>query len=536
MSSMFDMMREFINTSYAPHGYCLLWQPWLIWTHAVSDALIALAYFSIPLALIVFVRKRPDVAFGRVFGLFALFITACGMTHVLGIWNLWHGDYAAEALVKAITAAASVLTAIVLWPLLPKAIALPSPALLREANDALSARIAERDDALAALQAEIREREKAEAALLQAQKMEAVGQLTGGIAHDFNNLLQVVNGSLEIIARRVAGDDKLERMAASAQGAVDRAKRLTNQLLAFSRQQRLALRPIDLNALIGETTELLERTMLPAISISVESEDDELRVIGDHVQIELAILNLALNARDAMPGGGSLTLGLSATRLEGRDDVEDGDYVAIAVTDTGTGMSPEIVNRAFEPFFTTRPVGQGSGLGLSMVFGMVRQSGGTVEIESTLGAGTTIRLYLRRAAADALIYSGDAVPDASDIRRLAGLTVLVIDDEADVREVIGAMLEDFGCMVRQADHGGEALKLIAEQQPDAMVIDFAMPGMNGADVARAVLARWPAIKVVFATGFAQSDAITEVMGQNAIVLRKPFGPGELAGALADAVG
>jgi signal transduction histidine kinase len=529
---MLELIREFVGTSYAPHGYCLLWQPWLIWTHAVSDALIALAYFSIPMALIVFVRKRRDIAFGGIFWLFALFITACGTTHVLAIWNLWHGDYAAEALIKAVTAVASVFTAILLWPLLPRAIALPSPARLREANEALSARIAERDAALAALRAEIAEREKTEAKLLQAQKMEAVGQLTGGIAHDFNNLLQVVNGSLEIIVRRVSDDDKLARLVNSAMGAIERGKRLTGQLLAFSRLQRLELRPIDVRPVITELEELLGRTIGPTITITTDFGGSSGRVVGDQVQIEHAVLNLCLNARDAMPDGGKLTIAAVDRRLSERDDVPDGDYLAISVNDTGVGMSRETRARAFEPFFTTRPVGQGSGLGLSMVFGMTRQSGGTVDIESTLGRGTTVTIYLPAADAGEPIVERGLPILAEHVDRLSGLSVLVVDDEEAVREVVGSLLEDFGCSVELAQDGRTALMMVEARQPDAMVIDFAMPGMNGAEVARETLERWPDIRVIFATGFAKSEAIDAVMGDDAIVLRKPFGPGDLAEALA----
>ncbi|RVT91160.1 ATP-binding protein [Sphingomonas crocodyli] len=533
---MFDMVREMLAGSYAPHGYCLLWQPWLVWTHTISDALIAGAYFSIPLALIAFVRRRRDIAFGGIFWLFALFITACGATHVMNIWNLWHGDYAAEAIVKAVTALASVSTAIILWPLLPRAIALPSPSRLAEANTQLSARIRERDAALEALHAEIEEREKAEAALLQSRKMEAVGQLTGGIAHDFNNLLQVVAGNIELIARKVKADPTLTRMSTNALSAVERGKRLTGQLLAFSRLQRLELKNFDLVPLMREARELLGRTIGPSITIDVDVPMEDAVAIGDRVQLELAILNLAINARDAMPDGGRLSIGIRREYLSGRDDVEEGDYLAIDVSDTGSGMSAETAARVFEPFFTTKPVGKGSGLGLSMVFGMARQSGGTATIRSELGQGTTATIYLRAARGHELPVDQTEAADPRDVEQLGGLRVLIVDDEEEVRDVLGAMLEEFGCAVVQAGDGKEALALMEAEDPEAMVIDFAMPGMNGADVARAVLKARPDMRIVFATGFAQSDAIDAVMGEDAVVLRKPFGPATLAGALAKAVG
>jgi signal transduction histidine kinase len=530
-----DMIHSLLTTSYAPHGYCLLWQPSLIWIHAVSDTIIAVSYFSIPLALVAFVHKRRDIAFGGIFWMFALFILACGTTHILSIWNLWHGNYGVEALVKLVTAAASLVTAVLLWPLLPKAIALPSPARLREANDALSVRIVERDAAVAALHAEIVEREKAEAALLQSRKMEAIGQLTGGIAHDFNNLLQIISGSLDLMSGRANDDPRLLRLTSNAIGAVRRGKRLTSQLLAFSRLQRLEIRAIDVPAMIEEMRDLLARSIDPSISLTVTCEEQPYKVQADRVQLELALLNLTLNARDAMPNGGKLTISVRNRHLAGQEGVEDGEYLAIAVTDNGIGMSPEIAQRVFEPFFTTKPIGAGSGLGLSMVFGMTRQSGGTVMLDSMLGSGTTVTIYLRRAEAQQSSNEADHAIAPLDVEKLAGLTMLVVDDEPDVRDVIATIVRDFGCSVLQARDGQHALQLIEQHRPRLMIVDFAMPGMNGADVARMALARQPGIKVVFATGFSQSDAIAEVMGEDAIILRKPFTAGDLAHALARAI-
>nr|WP_047166652.1 ATP-binding protein [Sphingomonas sp. Y57] len=527
---MFETVREFISGSYAPHGYCLLWDPWLIWTMAIADALIALAYLSIPIVLVTFVRKRRDVAFGGVFWLFALFITACGLTHLVGLWNLWNGAYALEAVIKLITAAVSVLTAIVLWPLLPKAIALPSPARLREANKAL--------------RAEIAERERTEAALVQARKMEAMGQLTGGIAHDFNNLLQVVSGSLDLINNRAGGDERIQHLCGTAISAIERGRRLTSQLLSFSRIQRIELRPTRIADILAGLRELLSRTIEPAIMLDFDLGDVlPESVMADPVQLELALLNLAINARDAMPDGGRLAIALSRQRLEGRDDVPDGDYVGITVTDTGTGMTPEVLSRVFEPFFTTKPVGRGSGLGLSMVFGMARQSGGTVTIESEPGQGSTVTIFLRPAeeatkdeddGRDEGRDEGRTAPRkaaAVDAATVAGLNILVVDDEPIVREVVAEMLTDLGCTVRTAENGERALAMIEREVPSVMLLDFAMPGMNGAEVARAALERWPDLKIVFATGFAQSDAIDAVLGDRAIVLRKPFSPNTLVQAL-----
>jgi len=518
---MIEAIREFISGSYAPHGYCLLWDPWLVWTMAISDGLIAIAYFSIPIALLVFVRKRRDVEFGGIFWMFALFITACGLTHVAALWNLWNGAYAFEAVVKLITATVSIITAIVLWPLLPKAIALPSPAHLREAN--------------AALRAEILEREKAEAALIQSRKMEAMGQLTGGIAHDFNNILQVISGTLDLIAGRMGEDERIQHLSGTAIAAVERGRRLTSQLLSFSRIQRIELRPTRLADIMNGLRELLARTIEPRIELHFEMDETVEGVMADPVQLELALLNLAINARDAMPEGGKLSVHLRMQRLEGRDDVEDGDYVAITVADTGTGMTPEVLARVFEPFFTTKPIGRGSGLGLSMAFGMARQSGGTVSIESTPSMGSAVTIFLRPAPRVDPVEPSVRRAAPRDIANLVGLKIMVVDDEPIVREVVAEMLADLGCEVMTAENGEQALKMIERDRPTAMLLDFAMPGMNGADVARAVLARHPDMKIVFATGFARSDAIDAVLGERAIVLRKPFSPISLSRALQSAL-
>ena len=417
-------MLQFLETllssdSLSPHGICLLWRPELVWAHVISDALIAAAYYSIPVALAYFVMKRPDVAFGWVFWAFAIFILACGTTHVLSIWTLWRPDYGAEALVKAVTAVASVLTAIGLLPLVPKALALPSPEMLRRANAALTRQIRERDAAHEALRRETEERLKAEALLRQAQKMEAIGQLTGGVAHDFNNLLTVVIGNLERAERRIQPTDSDLRGAVQrALAGAERAATLTHQLLAYARRQPLLPAVVDLNALVGQTVELLHRSLGEAVAIETALAPGLRRTRIDPGQLSSALLNLAVNARDAMPKGGTLRISTRnlapAETAEAAPDLGPVACVLIEVGDSGAGMPPEVLEHAFEPFYTTKPLGQGSGLGLSQVYGFVKQSNGHVALDSVPGRGTRVHLYLPAAEADPA--DGTAEPGAARLR------------------------------------------------------------------------------------------------------------------------
>ena len=370
---MFEWMQNFLAVrGYAPHGYCLLWQPELIWTHVVSDALIAAAYFSIPFVLLRLVRLRRDIEFGWVLGLFATFILACGLTHVLSIATMWIPAYGWEALVKAVTALASIGTAVLLVPLLPKLVAIPSPSALRQANDAL--------------RHEAREREKTEDMLRQAQKMEAIGQLTGGIAHDFNNLLGIIIGNLDRSRRKGSGTPEGQQALDNAIEGAERAARLTDQLLAFARKQPLCPEPTDINDVVTGMSALLRQTAGPLVRTELDLQPGLPEVILDRNLMENAILNLTINARDAMEQGGVLSIGTTC--------IAPTNEVKLCISDTGTGMTPDVLQRATEPFFTTKPVGRGSGLGLSQVMGTIEQHGGRVEIESRANEGTAIHLYL----------------------------------------------------------------------------------------------------------------------------------------------
>ena len=532
---MDSLFAAFSNGSYAPHGYCLLWQPGLVWTHVIADTVIALAYFSIPIALITLIRRRRDLDFGWVFWCFALFILACGCTHVMAIWTLWQPVYGLEAAVKVVTAAASIATAILLWPLLPKAIALPSPHKLAAANAELAAIIVERDSALKELREQITQREEIEAALLQSQKLEAVGQLTGGIAHDFNNLLQAVAGNLELIARKPEDADRVVRWSASALDAVERGRIVTGQLLAFSSKQRLDVSSVRLVELVAGMRGLVERAVAPLSTLKVEPIDPSWNVETDPLQLELAILNLAFNARDAMPEGGTLTISAALRSGMVSPELPVGDYVGLTIADTGTGMSPEVMRRAVEPFFTTKGVGRGTGIGLSMAFGVARQSGGVLTIDSEEGKGTAITLFLPLAATEPVrAFQDDAARDTR--AELTGCRIALVDDDDHVRATLADMLRTAGAEVDEAQDGNSGIALVRAKRPHLLVVDFAMPGMSGADVARLVREEDATLPVIVVTGYAESAKLDSIAGPQVTVLRKPFESHQLFRVVADMLG
>ncbi|HEY0043025.1 MAG TPA: PAS domain S-box protein [Allosphingosinicella sp.] len=406
-------------------------------------------------------------------------------------------------------------------------------ATLREVNETLERRVAERTADLTAaldrLQAEVGERLKAEEALRQAQKMEAVGQLTGGIAHDFNNLLTPILGGLELIARRVE-DPRLKRIADTALESTRRGAKLTGQLLAFSRIQRLAIAPVEVNGVIDAMQRLLRHTIGSGIRVETRLDPGAGHGLCDANQLENAILNLAINARDAMPEGGILTIATERVQLDSAPDHPAGEFVRIAVRDTGEGMAPEVLARATEPFYSTKPVGKGTGLGLAQVYGIAQQSGGSVRIESALGEGTTVAILLPVAEAASAAAPSD-VAAASAAPRGGSARVLVIDDDPDVRAFLADSLEGLGHAVVSVASGEEGLERLQDWRPDLALIDFAMPGMNGADTARAARALHAALPIVFVTGYAESGQLEAALGGNAPVLRKPFTLEALAAAV-----
>ncbi|PWC51594.1 response regulator [Azospirillum sp. TSA6c] len=401
---------------------------------------------------------------------------------------------------------------------------------ITQASSRLEERVAERTQAL---QAEMADRRRAEEQLHQAQKMEALGQLTGGVAHDFNNLLQGIVSCLAVLAPTVP-DGTPRELFEAANRSIERGARLTQSLLSFARRQTLMPEPTDLGDLLTGMSSLLERSLGGQISVTIQVPPGLPAALIDRAQLESAILNLAINARDAMPCGGRLSLTASVAEIGDGEtgssaavpaELRPGTYVAIRVADTGTGIDPSVLPHVFEPFFTTKPLDKGSGLGLSMVQGMATQSGGGVHIDSTLGGGTAITLYLPSVAA----VAGRPAGTAADVERGEGRTVLLVEDDAIVRMGTMALLESQGHHVIEAESGETALALLQDgAEIDALVTDFAMPGMNGAEVVRAVRTLRPGLPALIVTGYAD----TPDLGEAVRLLRKPFSPNQIAEQLA----
>ena len=423
---------------------------------------------------------------------------------------------------------------------------------LRRSYEALEERVAERTrelvEANEKLHTEAAERERIEHVLRQSYKMEAVGQLTGGLAHDFNNLLAGISGSLEVIRMRLAQGRTAEvsRYVETALSSVSRAAALTHRLLAFSRRQTLDPRPISVDGLVNTMTDLFRRTVGPAIQIETRLAGDLWPALCDPNQLENALLNLVINARDAMPNGGHLLIETANVILDNHRaassdvplrNVPAGEYVALSVTDTGTGMSQTTMARAFDPFFTTKPLGQGTGLGLSMVYGFVQQSGGHIHLRSEVGKGTTITIYFPRhfGAVD-----GEAKVDAAPgLSPKGSAVVLVVEDELPIRMVIADVLSDLGYTVLEAGDSRSGLKILETgTRIDLLITDVGLPeGMNGRQLADAARQQRPDLKVLFITGYAEGAAVGNgLVEQGMQVMTKPFALDALAARIQGIIG
>lgn len=533
---VWDKLKLFFDsTMFAPHGICLQWEPELLAVHIASDSIIALSYFSIPFALAYFVSKRRDVEFGWVFWAFAVFIMACGVTHVMSIYTLWVPAYGLEGVVKIVTAIASISTAALLWPLIPYLLKVPSPGELRHAK--------------AMLEAEGQQRREAEARLSHAQKMEAIGQLTGGVAHDFNNLLTVISGNLEIAERTLKrwndnSRDKLVQLISRARDGASRASILTQGLLSFARKQPFNTEVIDVNALITGMADFFQRALGENMVLETHGAPGLWHTETDPHQLEVALLNLVVNAKDAMPAGGKLTVETSNSQVDGdyaktSPDAREGQYVLITVTDTGTGMDKQTRERAFEPFFSTKETGHGTGLGLSQVYGFARQSDGFAEIHSERGKGTTIKLFLPRAKST-VATTGQAAanrePRIAEDLRGRGQWVLVVEDDQHVRNFVTETLTDYNYRVVEASNAEEAAQAFSGRGNDIQLLltDVVMPGKNGRLLSEELLKLNSELKVVFMTGYSRDIIARDGrLGRGVELLQKPITQHDLAAKISN---
>ena len=411
-------------------------------------------------------------------------------------------------------------------------------AALHRLTETLEAQVEERTreliDANARLRQEIAERQCAEEQLRQAQKMEAVGQLTGGLAHDFNNMLTGITGALDLIRHRLAAgrSDGLEKYVTIALASAQRAASMTQRLLAFARRQPLDPKPADPRQLIRGLRGLLKQTLGPSITLKLDLDPATGAICCDVNQLESALLNLAINARDAMPDGGTLTIQSFNLNMEESEiaafaaDIPPGDYVKILVTDTGTGMTPEVIAKAFDPFFTTKPVGEGTGLGLSMLYGFIKQSGGHVRIESEVGAGTTFRLALPvyRETVETALAAADT-RQASHRSHAAPATVLVVDDEEAVRFLVCEQLREAGYRVLESCNGEDGYRLLEDAgEVDLLITDIGMPRLGGRQLAEIARQRFPDLPILFISGYPFGPAAGKgvPLPVDAPILAKPF--------------
>ena len=391
---------------------------------------------------------------------------------------------------------------------------------LQRLNENLETQVAQRTNELRANEEQLR----------QAQKMEALGQLTGGIAHDFNNLLQGIVGTLDLLQRRIGQGrtDDVERYLSGAMNSANRAAALTHRLLAFSRRQPLDPKAVRANPLIASMEDMLRRTLGEKIELKLDLDDELWLTLCDAHQLESALLNLVINARDAMPDGGKLTIASSNADVgtaspEDKRDLAPGQYVRLCVTDTGTGMPEDVIERAFEPFFTTKPMGEGTGLGLSMIYGFAKQSEGHAKIYSEVGKGTTVKLYLPRFLGTATEHElAPRLPDARQSEQ--GETVLLVEDEALVRDLIREILDELGYRTVEANDGPTGLKwLLSDERIDLLVTDIGLPGLNGRQIADAARLHRPDLKVLFMTGYAENTTVAGgFLPPGMAIMTKPF--------------
>ena len=522
-------------STLAPHGACLSWRPDLIWLNAISDGMIACALFVIALALALFAwRRGRDMmsVFRNGFWVLAIFLAGCGATRLLSILTLWVPAYGVESLTKGLLALISVGLIAGLLLILPQIMVMQTRVQLQQAYAALAEEVRLRRKAEAMVQ-RFREIEATESQVRQAQRMEAIGQLTGGVAHDFNNILTVITGTIEILGEAVKDRPYLAQITNMIGAAAARGADLTQHLLAFARRQPLQPRNVDVNAMVIEAARLLRPTLGEQIEVESMLAPDSHPALIDPSQLSTAILNLALNARDAMPEGGKLTLETRNVVLDQNyagmnSDVVPGNYVMIAVSDSGKGIPADQIEKVFEPFYTTKDVGKGSGLGLSMVYGFVKQSNGHIRIYSEAGHGTTVKLYLPQAPGAA-----DALPAEAGPYELehGDESILIVEDDALVREYVVTQIGRLGYDTLSAGNAAEALAIIdGPGRIDLLFTDVIIPGgMNGRQLAIEAQTRRPGLRVLYTSGYTENAIVHHGrLDAGVLLLAKPYLNSDLA--------
>jgi signal transduction histidine kinase/CheY-like chemotaxis protein len=535
---MVEFFRHLFSNDFMPHGMCYLWNPAVLWLNVISDYVIAAAYYAIPFLLFYFVKRRRDLAFNWIFVAFGMFILACGSTHLMAGITVWNPLYRLDGVIKAVTALASVTTFVMLIPMMPTLISVPSPSELARVNKVLAKEIEDRRQA----EAEVRkmneelenrvllrtaERRNLEEQLIQSQKMEAIGRLAGGVAHDFNNLLTVILGYNDMLREQVKEDPVAVEYNEEVFRASQRASALTNQLLAFSRRQVAVPRVVDLNLLVQQIDKMLRRIIGEDIQPAVKLDPALRPVKVDPSHMDQVIMNIAVNARDAMPAGGKLTVETSNVQLTeeyaGQHiGLGPGAYVLLAISDTGTGMDAATKSRIFEPFFTTKEKGKGTGLGLAIVYGIVKQNGGDILVYSELGHGTVFKIYLPAVREQAETIRPESEEDETTP---ATETILLVEDEEQVRGLTRTMLARRGYRVLDAASAAGALELLRTHSDhiDLLITDIVMPQTSGLELAKAARTMRPDIKVLYMSGYTDIGVVDSgTLTADTPFIAKPF--------------
>jgi signal transduction histidine kinase len=518
---------------------CLPWQLGLIWPNAISEAVLGCASFALAAMLTIFLlRRHGDMlrVFVALIGALAVFAAVGAVSCLLSVVMLWIPVHGLATAVNALLAlvAATIASALLLG--LPRLLVISTRVQLQQAYAALEEETRQRRKAEAMVQ-RFQEIEATEAQVRQAQKMEAIGQLTGGVAHDFNNILTVITGSIEMLSDGVKDQPLLVQITSMIGAAATRGADLTQRLLAFARQQPLRPRSTDINALVLDTASLLRPTLGMQIEIESMLAHDVAPALIDSSQLSTAILNLALNARDAMPNGGKLTLETKDVVLDTdyasmNSDAEPGNYVMIAVSDTGEGIPGFLLDKVFEPFFTTKGLGKGSGLGLSMVYGFVKQSNGHIKIYSEQGHGTTVKLYLPQASCTPEMDADAPLSGRGFAESWRGdETILIVEDDVLVREYVLTQIERLGYRTLTAGTAAEALEIIdGPGHIDLLFTDVIMPGgMNGRQLATEAVKRRSGLKVLYTSGYTENAIVHHGrLDAGVQLLPKPYLSSDLA--------